>query len=83
VSESALTVQWEEAAGGGGGVLSFYLLYSVLVSYKLKKKASEMLLLWESRLQPESKQVGFASTERMYTKNNHKTLKLCLVASSF
>lgn len=54
-----------------------------LVSYKLKKKASEMLLLLESRLQPESKQVGFASTERMYTKNNHKTLKMYLVASSF
>lgn len=30
-----------------------------------EKKASEMLLLLESRLQPESKQVGFASTERM------------------
>lgn len=54
-----------------------------LVSYELKKKASEMLLLLESRLQPESKQVGFASTERMYTKNNHKTLKMYLVASSF
>lgn len=42
-----------------------------------------MLLLLESRLQPESKQMGFASSERMYTKNNHKTLKMYVVASSF
>lgn len=49
---------------------SFCLLYSVLGSYELKEKASEMLLLssLKSRLQPESKQVGFASTERMNTK---------------
>lgn len=52
-------------------MLNFCLLYSVLVSYELKKMASEVLLL-ESRLKPESKQVGFANTERIYTKKKKK-----------